>query len=55
MTLRGIVGMTACFLILPPLLGEKGLWLAVPCAELLIFILLTADYQLRHKVRHAVR
>lgn len=51
MTLRGIILMTACFLSLPHLLGEKGLWLAVPCAELIIFIALTADYQLRHKAR----
>jgi hypothetical protein len=39
------------FLTLPHLLGERGLWLAMPCAELIIFIALTADYQYRHKIR----
>jgi len=32
-------------------LGERGLWLAMPCAELIIFIALTADYQYRNKIR----
>ncbi len=41
MLLRGIILMSICFLALPHLLGEKGLWLAVPCAELIIFIALT--------------
>ena len=44
MLLRGIILMSICFLALPHLLGEKGLWAAVPCAELIIFIALTIDY-----------
>lgn len=33
--LRGIVFLVPSFLVLPPLLGEKGLWLAIPAAEVL--------------------
>ena len=54
MLLRGIILMSLCFLVLPHLPGEKGLWLAVPCAELIIFIALTVDYQYRHKVCRTV-
>ena len=54
MLLRGIILMSICFLALPHLLGEKGLWLAVPCAELIIFIALTIDYQYRHKICRVV-
>ncbi len=54
MLLRGIILMSICFLTLPYLLGVKGLWLAVPCAELIIFIALTVDYQYRHKVCRTV-
>ena len=55
MLLRGIILMSICFLALPHLLGEKGLWLAVPCAELIIFISLTIDYQYRHKACRTVK
>ena len=55
MLLRGIILMSICFLALPHLLGEKGLWLAVPCAELIIFIALTIDYQYRHKICRVVK
>ena len=54
MLLRGIILMSICFLALPHLLGEKGLWAAVPCAELIIFIALTIDYQYRHKICRVV-
>ncbi len=33
--LRGFVLMILCFLTLPFVLGEKGIWLSVPCSELL--------------------
>ena len=55
MLLRGIILMSICFLALPHLLGEKGLWLVVPCAELIIFIALTIDYQYRHKICRVVK
>ena len=55
MLLRGIILMSICFLALPHLLGEKGLWAAVPCAELIIFIALTIDYQYRHKICRVVK
>lgn len=35
MLCRGVVFLVAAFLLLPPLLGTAGLWLAVPCAEML--------------------
>lgn len=38
--LRGMLLMAACFLLLPPLLGTKGIWLAVPLAEFLEMILI---------------
>lgn len=39
--LRGIILLTACFLLLPPLLGVRGIWLALPAAELItLFIIL---------------
>lgn len=38
--LRGIVLMTLCFLMLPPLLGVTGIWLAVPIAEAIVTLLL---------------
>ena len=51
--LRGFVFMIASFLILPPLLGDDGIWLAVPAAETLTF-LYVAIYALRltAKTRH---
>ena len=43
MLLRGFVFVIPCFILLPRLLGDKGLWLAVPVAEglTLVTILLT--------------
>jgi Na+-driven multidrug efflux pump len=42
--LRGGIFMTICFMILPLLLGVKGIWLAVPCSELLTAILIAGLY-----------
>ncbi len=38
--LRGIVFLVAAFAVLPGVLGTPGLWLAVPCAELLTTIVI---------------
>lgn len=38
MLLRGVLALVAAFLLLPRWLGIEGLWLAVPCAEVLTFI-----------------
>lgn len=38
--LRGIVFLVAAFALLPSVAGTKGLWLAVPCAELLTTIVI---------------
>lgn len=40
--LRGIVFMAAAFIILPGIMGERGIWLAVPAAELLAMFLIIA-------------
>lgn len=42
--LRGVVFMLIGFLGLPPLLGVKGIWLAVPLAELLTLLYIIAIY-----------
>lgn len=49
--LRGIVLMTLCFLLLPRLMGEAGIWLSVPAAELLETLLLLALLCTRRKAR----
>lgn len=49
MLLRGVVLMGLFFIILPLLFGEKGLWLAIPCSELTVFMLLVADHFLRRR------
>lgn len=36
--MRGLVFLSAGILLLPPLLGVDGIWLAAPCAELLTFV-----------------
>ncbi len=40
--LRGVVLLVAAFLLLPPLLASKGLWLAIPTAELLTALAIVA-------------
>jgi Na+-driven multidrug efflux pump len=42
--LRGFVLMIACFIVLPILLGTKGIWTAVPLAELLAFLAILLFY-----------
>lgn len=42
MFLRGLVLSIPCFILLPVILGEKGLWLAIPVAETITFALMTA-------------
>lgn len=37
MMLRGIVLVIPCFVLLPMVIGDKGLWLAVPLSEMLTF------------------
>ncbi len=39
--LRGFILLTACFYGLPLLIGNTGIWLATPLAELLIILLYT--------------
>lgn len=42
--LRGIIFVIPAFILLPSLLGNNGLWLAVPSAELLTMIIIIAVY-----------
>nr|WP_320036648.1 MATE family efflux transporter [uncultured Bacteroides sp.] len=39
---RGVFFMIICFLTLPHLLGEKGIWFSVPCSELLTIIVIVS-------------
>lgn len=48
MFFRGIIFLVPCFLIIPELLGESGLWLAIPGAEFLTFIVIVACYVIQH-------
>lgn len=47
--LRGVAFMLIGFLLLPPLLGTPGIWLAVPLAELLTFLYIAVLYSRDHK------
>ena len=53
MLLRGVVFVIPCFIAMPVLVGERGLWLAVPTSELLttvvIVVCLLRDRALRKK------
>ena len=40
MLLRGVIFVIPCFIILPLLIGEKGLWLAMPASECLTFLVI---------------
>ena len=42
--LRGFVFMILCFVVLPPLTGSVGAWLAVPVSELLTLSVLLFSY-----------
>ena len=37
MLLRGVIFVIPCFILLPMVIGDKGLWLAVPLSEMLTF------------------
>lgn len=46
--LRGIVLISVCFVCLPFVLGTKGIWLAVPFAELITFVCIVSYYLRQH-------
>ena len=50
MLLRGVVFVIPCFIFMPMLIGEKGLWLAVPASEFLTSAVIAATF-VRDKVR----
>ncbi len=47
MLLRGFVFVVPCFVFLPSILGDRGLWLAVPLSEFLTFGCMAAYFLLR--------
>ena len=49
MTLRGLLFMIPCFIIMPQIMGEQGLWLAVPMSEFLTFLTIAVASQSRYK------
>ena len=54
--LRGFILLTACFYGLPPLIGNTGIWLATPLAELLttFFILIIYIYSKKKKKENSL-
>lgn len=40
MLLRSVIFVIPCFILMPMLIGEKGLWLAVPLSELITFMII---------------
>lgn len=40
MMLRGVIFVIPSFILLPMMLGDKGLWLAVPLSEMLTFVVI---------------
>ncbi len=49
MLLRGIVFLVPGFILLPRIAGATGLWLAIPTAEFLTLLVITALYATRHR------
>lgn len=43
--LRGFLFLVVCFLALPPLFGVAGIWLAVPCSEVLAAVVVAAIFR----------
>jgi len=50
MIVRGIVLVAVCFIVLPPLIGSNGLWLAVPCTEFISTIIIGAIIVFRKRL-----
>ncbi|MBP3228778.1 MAG: hypothetical protein J6M53_08385 [Bacteroidaceae bacterium] len=42
MLLRGLIVVVPTFILLPSILGDVGLWLAVPASELITFLVIVA-------------
>lgn len=51
MLLRGLVFVVPSFMLMPLLLGDEGLWLAVPVSELLTLVAMMSCLWLRRKIR----
>lgn len=51
MLLRSVIFVIPCFFLMPMLIGEKGLWLAVPLSELITFMIImgTITYDKIHR------
>ncbi len=51
MLLRGVIFMVPGFILLPLLFGADGLWLAIPSAELLTFVVIAVIYVIARRKR----
>ena len=51
MLLRGFIVIIPTFILLPSIIGDLGLWLAVPLSELLTLAVIVA-YSLRRRTNH---
>lgn len=54
-SLRGIILLVPAFILLPTIIGDLGLWLAIPATELLTCIIIVAIFlatTIRHRPRH---
>lgn len=54
MLLRGVVFVIPCFIIMPLVLGEEGLWLAVPTSEAFTFLIIVGYIVKERHGRHGV-
>lgn len=50
--LRGVILLVPSFILLPKLIGVPGLWLAIPMAEFLTCIVISASYFIAGRKRH---
>ena len=49
--LRGFVFLVPCFVLLPELMGTKGIWLALTMSEMLTLMVMFLTFAFRYKMR----
>lgn len=54
MLLRGFAFIALAFVVMPRMMGDAGLWLAIPAAETLTTLAIAAHYLLRRHAAHAM-
>lgn len=50
MLLRGIIFVVPLFIIMPRMIGEDGLWLAIPVSEILTVVIISGVYLVQHRI-----